>query len=143
MISSSVIPFSFCLQFPRTRGISNESVHPIRWPLYWSFRFTISPSNEYSGLIYFRIDWFDLAVQGTLKSIQHHSSKASIFLCASFFMVQLSHLYMSTGRNIALTRQTFVRKAMSLILSMLSRLSRLVPNQEKRMPRLCTVTLLI
>ena len=95
--------------FPSIRVFSNESAPQVRWPKYWSFSFSSSPSNEYSGLIYFRIDWFDLAVQGTLKSIQHHSSKASIFLCASFFMVQLSHLYMSTGRNIALTRQTFVR----------------------------------
>ena len=96
----------------------------IRWPKYWSFSFSISPSNEYSGLISFRIDWFDLlVVQGTLKSLlQHHSSKTSILRCSSFFMVQLSHPYMTTGKAIVLTRQTFVGKVMSLLFSMLSRL---------------------
>ena len=112
--------------FPSIRVFSNESVLCIRWPKYWSFSFSfsISPSNEYSGLISFRIDWFDLlAVQGTLKSLlQHHSSKASILQCSSFSMVQLSHLYMTTGKNIALTRQTFVSKVMSLLFNMLSRL---------------------
>ena len=95
---------------PSTRVFSNESVPLIRWPKYWSFSFSISPANEYSILISFRIDWFDLlAVQGTLKSLlQHHSSKASIIWCSTFFMVQLSHPYMTTGKAIALTRQTFV-----------------------------------
>ena len=98
--------------FPSIRVFSNESVLCIRWPKYWSFRFNISPSNEYSGLISFRMDWLDLlAVQGTLKSLlQHHSSKASILQYSVFFMVQLSHLYMTTGKTIALTRQTFVGK---------------------------------
>ena len=92
-----------------------ESVLHIRWPKYWSFSFNISPSNEYSGLISFRTDWFDLlAVQGSLKSLlQHHSSKASILQCSAFFIVQLSHPYMTTGKTIALTRQTFVSKVMS------------------------------
>ena len=94
----------------------------IRWPKYWSFSFSISPSNEYSGLISFRMDWFDLfAVQGTLKSLlQHHSSKASILWCSAFFMVQLSHPYMTTGKAIALTRRIFVGKVMSLLFNMLS-----------------------
>ena len=102
--------------FPTIGVFSKESVLCIRWPKYWSFSFSISPSNEYSGLISFRIDWFDLlAVQGTLKSLlQHHSSKASILQCSAFFMVQLSHPHMTTGKNIALTRQTFVGKVMSL-----------------------------
>ena len=110
--------------FPSIRVFSNESVLCIRWPKYWSFSFSISPSNEYSGLISFRIDWFDLlAVQGTLKSLlQYHSSKASILQCSAFFMVQLSHLYMTTGKTMALTRWTFVGKAMSLLFNMLSRL---------------------
>ena len=101
---------------PSIRVSSSESVLHIRWPKYWSF--SISPSNEYSGLISFRIDWFDLlAVQGTLKSLlQHHSSKASILRCSVFFMVQLSHPYMTTGKTIALTRLTFVSKVMSPIL---------------------------
>ena len=109
--------------FPSVRVCSNESVFCIRWPNYWSFSFSISPSNEYSGLISFRIDWLDLlAVQGTLKSLlQHHSSKASIFQHSAFFIVQLSHPYMATGETIALTRQTFVGKVMSLLLNMLSR----------------------
>ena len=96
----------------------------MRWPKYWSFSFNISPSNEYSGLISFRIDWLDLlAVQGTLKSLlQHHSSKASILQHSAFFIVQLSHLYMTTGKTIALTRWTFVGKVMSLLVNMLSRL---------------------
>ena len=98
--------------FPRIRIFSSESVLLIRWPKYWSFSLSISPSNEYSGLISFRMDWLDLlAVQGTLKSLlQHHSSKASIPWCSAFFMVQLSHPYMTTGKTIALTRQTFVGK---------------------------------
>ena len=111
------------LIFPRIRVFSNESALHIRWPNYWSFSFSISPSNEYSGLISFRIDLFDLfAVQGTLKSLQHHSSKASILHRSAFFIVQFSHSYMTTGKTIALTRQTFVGKVMSLLFNMLSRL---------------------
>ena len=106
--------------FPSIRVFSNESVLPIRWPQYWSFSFGISPSDEYSGLISFRIDWLDLAVQGTLKSLlQHHSSKASILWCSAFFIVQLLHLYMTTGKTMALTRWTFVGKVMSLLFNML------------------------
>ena len=110
--------------FPSIRVFSNESVLHLRWPKYWSFSFSISPSNEYSGLISFRIDWFDLiAVQGTLKSLlQHHSSKASILQHSAFLMVQLSHPYMTTGKTIALTSWTFVSKVMSLLFNMLSRL---------------------
>ena len=110
--------------FPRIRAFSNESALCIRWPKYWSFSFNIRPSNEHSGLI-FRMDWLDLlAVQGTLQSLlQHHSSKASILRCSAFFIVQLSHLYMTTGKTIALTRQTFVGKVMSLLFDMLSRLA--------------------
>ena len=121
-ISSSAIPFSSCLQsFPASGSFSNESVLRIRWPKYLSFSFSISPSNEYSGLIFFRIDWFDLiAVQGTLKSLlQHHSSKASVLQCSAFFMVQLSHPYMTTRKSITLTRWTFVAKVMSLLFNML------------------------
>ena len=107
---------------PRIRVFSNESVLRIRWPKDWSFSFSISPSNEYSGLISFRMDWFDLAVQGTLKSLlQHHSSKASILQHSAFFLVQLSHPHMTTGKTTALTRRTFVGKAMSLLFNMLSR----------------------
>ena len=110
--------------FPSIKVFSNESVLRIRWPKYWNFSFSISPSNEYSGLISFRIDWFDLlAVQGTLKSlVQHHSSKASILQCSTFFIVQLSYPYMTTGKTIALTRWTFVGKVMSLLFNMLPRL---------------------
>ena len=110
--------------FPSIRVFPNESVLHIRWPENWSFSFSISPSNEYSGLISFRMDWLDLlAVQGTLKSLlQHHSSKASILQCSAFFTVQLSHPYMTTGKTIALTRQTFVSKVMSLLLNTLSQL---------------------
>ena len=110
--------------FPSISIFSNESVLHIRWPKYWSFSFSISPCNEYSGLISFRMDWLDLlAVQGTHKSfLQHHSSKASILWCSAFFIVQLSHPYMTTGKAIALTRWTFVGKVMSLLLNMLSRL---------------------
>ena len=106
------------------RVFSNELALRIRWPKYWSFSFNISPSNEYSGLISFRIDRFDLlAVPGTLKSLlQHHSSKASILRCSAFFIVQISHPYMTTGKTIDLTRQTFVSKGMSLFFNMLSRL---------------------
>ena len=112
-ISSSVIPFSFCLKsFPAPRVFSNESALWIRSPKYLSFSFSISPSNEYLGLIFFRIDWFDLlAVQGTLKSLlQHHSSKASVLQQSDFFMVELSHPYMTNGKTIALTTWTFVGK---------------------------------
>ena len=109
--------------FPSIRVFSNESVLHIRWPKYWSFSFSISPSNEYSGLISFRMDWLDLiAVQGTLKSLlQHHSSKASILWRSAFFMVQFSHPYMTTGKTIALTLWTFVGKVMSLLFNMLPR----------------------
>ena len=110
--------------FLSIRGFSNESVLHIRWPKYWSFSFSISPSNEHPGLISFRMDWLNLlAVQGTLKSLlQHHSSKAPSLRCSAFFIVQLSHPYMTTGKTIALTRQTFVDKVMSLLFNMLSRL---------------------
>ena len=110
--------------FSDIRVFSNESVLCIRWSKYWSFSFSISPSNEYSGLISFRMDWLDLlAVQGTLKSLlQHHSSKVSILLHSAFFIVQLSHPYMTTGKTIALTRWTFPGKVMSLLFKMLSRL---------------------
>ena len=114
----------------------------LRWPMYWSFSFSIIPSNEYSGLISFRMDWLDLlAVHGTLKSLlQHHSSKASVLRCSAFFTVQLSHPYMTTGKTIALTRRTFVGKVMSLLFNMLSRLVQenalVIPNtlfqQHKR-----------
>ena len=109
--------------FPSIRVFSNESVLCIRWPKNWSFSFSISPSNEYSGLISFRMDWLDLfAVQGTLKSLlQHHSSKAAILQCPVFFLVQLSHPYMTTGKTIALTIWTSVGKVMSLLFNMLSR----------------------
>ena len=110
--------------FPSIRGVSSESVLHIRWPKYWSFRFSISPSNEYSGLISFRMDWLDLlAFQGSLKSLlQHHRAKASVLQCSAFFIVQLSHPYMTTGKTIALTRRNFVDKTMSLLFNMLSRL---------------------
>ena len=116
---SSLSPPAFNL--PSIKVFSNESALCIRWPKYWSF--SISPPNEYSGLISFVIDWFDLlAVQGTLKSLlQHHSSKASILQHSAFFMVQLSHLYMTTGKTISLTKWTFVGKAMSLLFNMMSR----------------------
>ena len=110
---------------PSIRVFSNESVLHIRWPKYWSFSFSISPSNEYSGLISFRMDWLDLlAVQGTLKSLlQHHSSKTSFFRCSAFFIDQLLHPYMTTGKTIALTRLIFVGKVMSLLFNMQSRLT--------------------
>ena len=109
---------------PSIRVFYNESTLRMRWPKYWSFSFSISPSNEYTGLISFRMGWLDLlAVQGTLKSLlQHHSSKASVFWLSAFFLVQLSHPYMTTGKTTALTRQTFVGKVMSLLYNMLSRL---------------------
>ena len=110
--------------FPSIRVFSNQSALHIRWPKYWSFSFNISPSSEHSGLISFRMDWLDLlAVQGTLKSLlRHHSSKASVLWRSAFFIVQLSHPYMTTGKTIALTRWTFVSKVMSLLFNMLSRL---------------------
>ena len=119
---SSPSPPAFNLS--HIKVFSNESILHIRWPKCWSFSFSISPSNEYSGLISFRIDWFDLpAVQGTLKSLlQQHSSKASILQRSAFFIVQLSHPYMTTGKTIALTRRTFVGNVMSLFFNMLSRL---------------------
>ena len=121
LLSSPSLPPSI---FPSIRVFSNKSVLHIKWPKDWSFSFSIHPSNEYSGLISFRMDWLDLlAVQGTLKSLlQHHSSKASILRRSAFFMIQLSHPYMTTGKTIALTRWTFVDKLMSLVINMLSRL---------------------
>ena len=115
---------------PSIRVFSNESTLYMRWPKYWSFSFSISPSKEIPGLISFRIDWSDLlAVQGTLKSlVQHHSSKASILLCSAFFTVQLSHPYMATEKTIALTRWTFVGKVMSLLFSMLSGCQKQTPQ---------------
>ena len=117
---------------PSVRVFSNESTLHMRWSKYWSFSFSIIPSKEHPGLISFRIDWLDLlAVQRTLKSLlQHHSSKASILQLSAFFTVQLSHPYMTTGKTIALTRQTFVGKAMSLLLNMLSRLVINIPRCE-------------
>ena len=134
MSIESVMPFNHLILccpllllpsiFPSIRVFSNESVLHIRWPKYWSFSFNISPSNEHSGLISFRMDWLDLlAIQETLKDLlQLHSSKASILWCSAFFIVQLSYLYMTTGKTIGLTRQTFVGKVMSVLLNMLSRL---------------------
>ena len=134
MSIKSVIPFNLLILchplllphsiFPSIRVFSSESVLHISWPQNWSFSFNIGPSNEYSGLISFRMDWMNLlAAQGTLKSLlQHHSSKASIPWCSGFFIVQLSHPYMTTGKTIAFTRQTFVGKVMSLLFNMLSRL---------------------
>ena len=120
--------------FPSIRVFSNESALCIRWPKYWSFSFSISPSNEYPGLI-FRMDWLDLlADQVTLKSLlQHHSSKASILRCSAFFTVQLSHPYMTIGKTIPLTRWTFVGKVMSLLLNMLSRLDITFLSKSKRL----------
>ena len=134
MCFESVMPYShliLCCSLlllppipPSIRVFSNESTLRMRWPKYWNFSLSISPSNEHPGLVSFRMDWLDLlAVQGTCKSLlQHHSSKASIFQCSAFFTVQLSHPYMTTGKTIALTRQTFVGKVMSLLLNMLSML---------------------
>ena len=121
--------------FPSIKVFSNESVLCTRWPTFWSFSFSISPSNEYSGLISFRMDWLDLlAVQGTLKSLlQHHSSKASILEHSAFFIVQLSHPYMTTRKTIALTRWTFVSKVMSLLFNMLSRLVTAFLPRRKRL----------
>ena len=121
--------------FPSIRVFSSESVLPIRWQKYWSFCFSISPSSEYSGLISFRMDWLDLlAVQGTLKSLlQHHSSKASVLQRSAFFLVQLSHPYMTTGKTIALTRWTFVDKVMSLLFNMLCSLVIAFLQRNKRL----------
>ena len=118
-------PFPPAFNLSQHQGLSNKSALRIRCPKYWSFSFSICPSNEQSGLISFRMDWLDVpAVQGTLKSLlQHHSSKASILCCSPFFIVQLSHPYMTTGKTIALTRQTFIGKVMSLLFNMLSRLA--------------------
>ena len=119
--------------FPSIRVFSNESALHFRWPKYWRFNFSISPSGEYSELTSFRIDWFDLlAVQRTLKSLfQYHSLKASVLQCSAFFIVQLSHLYMTTGKTIALTIQTFVHQAMSLLFNMLSRFVRVFLPKSK------------
>ena len=120
--------------FPSIRVFSYESALHIRWPKYWSFSFSISPSHEYSGLISFRMDWLAvLTVQGTLKSLQHHSSKASILQCSAFFTVQLSHPYMTSGKIIVLTRQTFVGIVMSLLFNMLSRLVIVFLPRSKRL----------
>ena len=129
------IPSPPALIFPSIRVFSSESVLLIRWPKYWSLSFSISSSNEYSLLISFRIDWFDLlAVQGTLKSLLHyHSSKASVLQCSTFFMVQLSHAYMATGETIALTILTFAGKVMSLLFNMLSRMVIVFLPRSKRL----------
>ena len=128
-------PFLLPSIFPSIRVFSNESALHIRWPKYWSFSFSISPSNEYSGLISFRMDWLDLhAVQGTLKSLlQHHSSKASILWHSAFFIVQLSHPYITTGKTRALTTWTFVGKVMSLLFNMPSRLVTAFLPRSKRL----------
>ena len=121
-ISSSVIPFfSLPSNFPSIRVFSNDSALHVRWPKYWSFSFSISPSNEYSGLISFRIDWLDLlSVRGTLKCLpQHHSSKTSVLQHSAFFIVQLSHSYMTPGKTVAFTRQSFVGQVMALLFNML------------------------
>ena len=145
MSIKSVMPFNHLILchplhllpsiFPSIQVFSNESALRIRWPKYWSFSFNISPSNEYLGLISFRIDWFYLlAVQVIPKSLlQHHSSKASILQCSAFFMVQLSHPYVTTGKAIALTRWTFVGKVMSLLFNMLSRLVITFPPGNKHL----------
>ena len=134
-ISSSVIPFFSSPQPLPASVFSNESTLRMRWPKYWSFSFSISPSKEHPGLISFRIDWLDiLALQGILNSfLQHHNSKASILLCSAFFTVQLSHPYMTTGKIIALTRWTFVGKVMSLLFNMLSRLVISLLPRSKRL----------
>ena len=121
--------------FPSIRVFSNKSALHIRWPKYWSFSFSISPSNEHPGLIFFRMDWLDLlAVQGTFKSLlQHHGSKASVLQCTDFFMIPPLHPYMTTGKTIALTRWTFVVKVMSLLFNMLSRLVIALLPRSKRL----------
>ena len=149
-VHESVMPFSHLILccplillppiLPSIRVFSNQSTLCMRWPKYWCFSFSISPSNEHPGLISFRMDWLDLlAIQGTLKSLlQHHSLKASIFRCSAFFTVQLSHPYMTTGKTIALTRQTFAGKVMSLLFNMLSKL---VTNFLPRSKRLLILRL--
>ena len=129
--------------FPTIRVFSNNSALCIRWPKYWSFSFKISPSNEHSGLISFRMDWLDLlAVQGTLRSLlQHHSSKTSIPQCSAFVIVQLSHPYKTTGKAIALTRQTFVDRVMSLLFNMLSRLIIIYLRSKKRLNFMAAITI--
>ena len=122
-ISSSAAPFSFAFNLSQHQGLFQWVGSWHQGPKYWGFSFSISPSSEYSALIFFRLDWFNLAVQGTLKSLlQHHSLKASILQCSAFFMVQLSHPYMTIGKTIALTIQIFVGKIMALLFNMLSRL---------------------
>ena len=127
--------------FPSIRVFSNESTLLMRWPKYWSFSFSISASNEHPGLISFRMDWLDLlAVQGALNNLlQHHSSKASIFQCSAFFIVQLSHSYMTTGKTIALTRWRFVGKVMSLLFNVLSRFVITFLPRSKRLLILCVL----
>ena len=129
--------------FPSIRVFSNESALRMRWPKYWSFSFNISPSNEHSGLISFRMDWLDLfAVQGTLKSLfQHRSLKASVLRCSAFYIVQLSHPYMTTGKTIVLTRWTFVDKVMSLLFNMLSRLVITFLPRSKRLNFMAAITI--
>ena len=129
--------------FPSIKVFSNELEIRIRWPKYWSFSFSISPSNEYSGLISFRVDWFDiLAVQGTLKSLlQHHSSKTSILWCIAFFIVQLSYIYMTTGKTIALIVWTFVGQVMSLLFNILSRFVIAFLPRGKRLNFMAVVTI--
>ena len=129
--------------FPSIRVFANESALRVRWPKYWSFSYNISPSNEHPGLISSRMNWLDLlAVQGTLTSLlQHHSSKASILLCSAFFVVQLSHPYMTTGKTIALTRRTFVGKVMSLLFNMLSRLIITFLPKSKRLNFMAAITI--
>ena len=129
---------------PSIRVFSNESTLCRRWPKYWSFSLSISPSNEHPGLISFRMDWLDLlAVQGTLKSLlQHHTSKASILWCSAFFIVQFSHPHMTTGKTIALTRPTFVGKVMSVLLNMLSRLViTFLPRSKRLLKSMATITI--
>jgi len=142
-ISSSAAYFSFCLQsFPASRVFSSESGLCIQKPKFWSFNFSNSPSNEYLGLISFRMDWFDLAVQGTLLSLlQHHSLKASVFQRSAFFMVQLSHPYMTTGKAIVLSMWTFVGKVMSLLFNALSRFVIAFLPRSKRLNFMAAVTI--
>ena len=128
--------------FPSIRVFSKDSVRRIRWPKYWSFSFSISPSSEYSGVISFRMNWLDLlSVQGTLKSLQHHYSKASILQRSTFFTVQISHPYMTTGKTLALTRRTFVGRVMSLLFNMLSRLVIAFIPCSKRLNYMAAVTI--
>ena len=142
-VSSSVVPFSSCPHYFPAWGSFPMSQLCMRWPKYWSFSFNISPSNEHPGLISFRMDWLDLlAVQGTLRSLlQHHSSKVSIFQRSAFFIVQLSHPYMTTGKTIALTRWTFVDKVMSLLLNMLSRLVITFLSRSKHLNFMAAITI--